>query len=67
VASPLAPDNTSYLRPKLGVHLSLVDLVENLPSGQTLSCMFSINNHGDMLDSGDQGSFLLERVGGRAS
>ena len=57
--------NTSYLVPKPGVRLNLADLVENLPAGQTLSYIFDINNHGDMLGSGEQGSFLLERVGGR--
>jgi hypothetical protein len=63
----LAPDNTSYLVPKPGVRLNLADLVENLPSGQTLSCMFRVNNHGDMLGSGAQGSFLLQRLGGGGS
>jgi hypothetical protein len=59
----LAPSNNSYLVPKPGVRLNLADLVENLPSGQNLRHFFDINNHRDMLGSGDQGSFLLERVG----
>jgi hypothetical protein len=62
----LTPDDTSYLVPKPGVRLNLADLVENLPSGQNLRYIFDLNNHGDVLGSGDQGSFLLERVGGGA-
>jgi hypothetical protein len=60
----LAPDGNSYLVPKPGVRLNLADLVENLPSGQNLRHIFDLNNHGDMLGSGDHGSFLLQRLGG---
>jgi hypothetical protein len=59
----LAPGNNSYLVPKPGVRVNLADLVENLPSGQNLRYITGINNHGDMLGSGGQGSFLLERIG----
>ena len=63
VFSPASERGNSYLVPKPGVRLNLADLVENLPSGQNLSWIFGINNHGDMCSFGDQGSFLLERVG----
>jgi len=54
--------------PKPGVRLNLADLVGNLPSGQNLSYIFDINNHGDMLGLDDQGgSFLLERTGAKGS
>jgi hypothetical protein len=55
--------NGSYLVPEPGVRLNLADLVENLPSGQTLDWIFSINNHGDILGFGAQGDFLLEHIG----
>jgi len=43
------------------VRLDLADLVENLPLGQNLGNTIGINNHGDMIGFGDQGSFLLVR------
>jgi hypothetical protein len=58
----LAQDNNSYLVPKPGVRLNLADLVGNLPSGQDLRAINDINNHGDMIGFGTQGSFLLEKV-----
>jgi hypothetical protein len=58
----LAPGDNSYLVPQPGVRLNLADLMDNLPAGQTLRYIFVINNRGDMLGSGAQGSFLLRRV-----
>ncbi|CAB3799349.1 hypothetical protein LMG28614_04946 [Paraburkholderia ultramafica] len=62
----LAPDSEklkySYLVPKPGVRLNVADLVENLPSGANLSFIADINNHGDMIGSGNTGAFLLARV-----
>lgn len=58
-------ERTSYLVPKPGVRLNLADLVDNLPSGQDLFYMLAMNNHGNMIGFGSQGTFLLERTGGR--
>jgi hypothetical protein len=55
-------DPTSYIVPRPGVRLDLADLVENLPAGQNLAYTFGINNHGDMIGFGQQGSFVLVRV-----
>ena len=57
----------SYLVPKPNVRLNLASLVENLPSGQNLSVIVDINNHGDMVGFGFGDFifdfFLLERIG----
>ena len=53
---------TSYIVPRIGVRLDLADLVENLSAGQNLANTIGINNHGDMIGFGQQGSFLLVRV-----
>lgn len=59
----LAPGGNSYLIPKPGIRLNLADLVENLPSGETLYFIYDINNRGDMLGFGGLGSiFLLKRL-----
>jgi hypothetical protein len=57
-----ADAGNSYLVPKPGVRLNLADLVENLPPEQDLSLIEQINNHGDMIGSGPQGTFLLQRI-----
>ncbi len=59
----LAPGNNSYLVTKPGVSLNLADLVENMPTGDTLRYIFDLNNNGDMLGFSGQGAtFLLERL-----
>ncbi len=61
-------DGTSYLVPKPGVRLDLADLVDNVPSGQTLLAILDINNHGDMIGFTNQGfTFLLQRGGATTS
>jgi hypothetical protein len=55
-------DPASYIVPRPGVRLDLADLVENLPAGQNLASTIGINNHGNMIGYGQQGSFLLLRV-----
>jgi len=68
IVIPLTPDNASYLVPKPGVRMNLVDLVDNLPTGLALSYIFDVNNHGDLLGFDDQGSrFLLQRTGATGS
>lgn len=62
VSSPASERGNSYLVPKPGTRLNLADLIENLPVGQNLISIFGINNRGDLLGFGDQGSFLLERI-----
>lgn len=57
----------SYLVPKPGVRLNLAELVENLPSQQTLGFIIGMNNRGDLIGLGGQGSFLLDSSGGRGS
>jgi hypothetical protein len=52
-------DPTSYIVPRPGVRLDLADLVENLPAGQNLASTIGINNHGNIIGYGQQGSFLL--------
>jgi hypothetical protein len=61
IFNPPDESGRSYLVPEPGVRWNLADLVENLPPGQTLGLIVDINNHGDMIGSGDAGSFLLER------
>lgn len=55
-------DPASYIVPRPGVRLDLADLVENLPAGQNLASTIGINNHGNIIGYGQQGSFLLLRV-----
>lgn len=63
VSSPASERFTnSYLVPKPGMRLNLADLVENLPSGQTLFFIQDLNDSGNMIGFGDLGSFLLKRI-----
>jgi len=67
VTQPASELGNSYLVPEPGVRLNLADMAENLPSGQDLSAIVAVNNHGDMTGAGSQGAFLLERLGCFAS
>lgn len=63
VVSPASEQGNSYLIPKPGVRLNLADITENIPDGQDLCFIDSINNHGDITGfscGGDE--FLLKRI-----
>ena len=56
-------DNTSYLVPGPNVRLNLLDLLNNLPSGTNpLQGIADLNDAGDMVGTGSEGGFLLERT-----
>jgi hypothetical protein len=61
-----APGQNSYVVPKPGVRLNLVDLVGNLPLGSKLSLITGLNNEGDMIGFNFSGvgsvNFLLKRI-----
>ncbi len=68
VSNPPTERGHSYLVPQPGVRLNLADLVENLPAGQGLQYIISLNAHGDMIGIDCPGFicspyFLLQRIG----
>ncbi len=56
-------DPTSYLVPRPGERLDLVNLVDNLPPGPSpLFVVNGLNDNADMFGFGSGGDFLLKRI-----